>query len=222
MRLLSLCENNSVNIPRASVPPGWYPDPAGLRQWRVWNGTTWSDVTRPYGPLETPTHADSRFDPAELETLGSLRRLTQFGIFAYYTGLALMVSVVSHWPGRSDPLSARFANAAFSVALGLIVIGTLSFATCVRDLRGRWTWDAVLPVVNTFAAAYWMSRRLCFEGFEWRLGADALITFGFVFLNASQPWIGVALAGLAFTQLARAYLVMDRISAAPPPPQHAP
>ena len=60
-----------------------------------------------------------------------------------------------------------------------------------------------------------MSRRLGLKGFELRLFADVLITVGFAALCGSQPWVGIALAGVAFTQLARAYLVIDQISGPP-------
>ncbi len=197
-----------------TVPPGWYPDPTGERQWRVWNGLQWSDVTRPYGTRDA--FADSTvLGQPELETLGTLRRLTQFGILAYYAGFALLVGLITHWPGHAHAVSARFAGAALGAGVGLTVIGSLSFATCVRGLRGRWTPEALIPVINTFAASYWMSRRLGLTGFRFRLFADVLITVGFTLLCGSQPWVGVALAGVAFTQLARAYLVIDQMSGPP-------
>ncbi|HEY5120493.1 MAG TPA: DUF2510 domain-containing protein [Acidimicrobiales bacterium] len=212
MALLSLCENIPVSNETGPIPPGWYPDPSGERQWRVWNGTEWSDVTRPYGTGVMTQVPTTSFGPSELETLSALRHLTQFGILAYYAGFALLVGLIAHWPGHAHPVSARFASATLGAALGLTLIGTLSFAGCVRGLRGRWTLDALIPVVNSFAASYWMSRHLGLTGFEFRLFADALITAGFVLLCASQPWVGIALAGVAFTQLARTYLVIDRIS----------
>ena len=197
------------------VPPGWYPDPSGERQWRVWNGTQWSDVTRPYATRDVKREPTSTIGLDELRTLDALRRLTQFGILAYYAGFALLVGLISHWPGHARPVSARVAGATLGASIGLTLIGTLSFAVCVRGLRGRWTLDALIPIVNTFAASFWMSQRLGLKGFEFRLFADVLITIGFVLLCASQPWVGIALAGVAFTQLARAYLVMDQMSGPP-------
>jgi len=66
--------------------------------------------------------------------------------------------------------------------------------------------------VNTFASSYWMSRRLGIENPAPRLFVDALITAGFVALVAAQPWVGIALASVAFSQLARAYVLIDRLS----------
>ncbi len=197
------------------APPGWYPDPAGQRQWRVWNGTQWSHATRPYGERATSESVDGRLGRAELDTVAALSRLARIGIVAYYAGFALVVGLIGHWPGHAHPASARFASAALGAGVGLTLIGALSFAAVVRGLRGRWTLDALLPVINTFAASYWMSRRLGLRGFERRLVADLLITVGFVFLCASQPWVGVALAGVAVTQLARVYLTIDHLSGPP-------
>lgn len=197
------------------VPAGWYPDPSGERQWRVWNGSTWSNVTRPYGEL-TSKVAPVRFGVDELATLGTLRRLTQFGILAYYVGFAFLISLIGHWPGRAQPVSPRFASAAMGAAIGLTLIGSIAFATSVRALRGRWTLDAVIPVVNTFVAAWCMSRELALGGAGPRLAIDGLLTLGFVILCPTQPWVGVALASVAFNQLARTYALIDRLSGPTP------
>jgi len=193
------------------VPPGWYPDPSGARQWRVWNGTAWSDVTRTYGEKTTPVMTPS-LGKTELDLLSALRRLTQFGVLAYYAGFALLISLIAHWPGRPHPVSARFASATLGAAMGLTLIGAISFAVCVHALRGRWTLEALIPLVNTFAASYLMSRRIGLNNPAFRLGADVFITGGFVLLSTAQPWVGIALAGVAFTQLARALVLSDRLS----------
>ncbi|HUD69328.1 MAG TPA: DUF2510 domain-containing protein [Acidimicrobiales bacterium] len=39
-----------ARTPPSRPPMGWYPDPGGTRQWRRWDGTTWSDATMPFGP----------------------------------------------------------------------------------------------------------------------------------------------------------------------------
>lgn len=192
------------------IPPGWYPDPSGARQWRVWNGTAWSDVTRPYGDLASPVSSLS-LDASGLTLVGALHRLTQFGILAYYAGFALLVSLVAHWPGQPHPVSARFASATLGAAIGLMLIGTVSFGVTVRALRGSWTLDAVLPLVNTFAVSYLMSQRIGITRPSTRVTADAVITLGFVLLSPAQPWVGIALAGVAFSQLARTYVLSDRL-----------
>ncbi len=212
----SLWETLRVSDVTSEIPPGWYPDPSGARQWRVWNGTAWSDVTRSYAPLaETATTDQATAAPSSASTLlvvAALHRLTQFGVLAYYAGFALLVSLISHWPGQPHPVTARFANATLGAAMGLTLIGAISFAVCVYALRGRWTWDALVPFVNTLVASYLISKHLGTNNSRYRVGADAFITVGFVLLCPSEPWVGVALAGVAFTQLARAYVLLDRLS----------
>jgi len=211
MDLPSLWETTPVSDVSGQVPAGWYPDPSGERQWRVWSGTQWSTVTRPYATRVDVTSPDT-FGVKELEQLNSLRHLTRFGILAYYAGFAVLVSLVAHWPGRAHPVPVRFASATLGTAIGLTLIGAISFAASVHSLRGRWTLDAVVPVVNTFAASYWMSRRLGLVNPAPRLAIDAVITVGFAALVGTQPWVGVALASVAFSQLARAYVLIDRLS----------
>lgn len=194
------------------IPAGWYPDPSGERQWRVWNGAQWSAVTRPYAE-RTGAPGSGSFGVHELDVLNTLRRLTQFGILAYYAGFGLLVSLIVHWPGRAHPVSPRFASATLGAAIGLTLIGAISFAASVHALRERWTLDAIIPVVNSFAATYWMSRRLGMVTPTPRLVIDGVITAGFVTLVAAQPWVGMALASVAFSQLARAYVVIDQLSA---------
>lgn len=36
--------------------PGWYPDPQGLPQVRLWDGDDWTDYTQPFAPLEEVAH----------------------------------------------------------------------------------------------------------------------------------------------------------------------
>jgi len=209
----------------SSIPPGWYPDPAGLRQWRVWNGTEWSDVTRPYGEATLVPRLESPGATGPLPGLAlisSLRRLTHFGVLAYYAGLALLVGVIAHWPGHSHPATARFASATLGAGVGLTLIGTISFGVCVRSLRGRWTLDALVPVVNSFAAAWWICNALGLPAPAARVGSDAIITLGFLALSARQPWVGLALAAVAVTQLSRAYALIDQVSGPTKSPTPAP
>ena len=198
-----------------SVPAGWYPDPSGARQWRVWNGTAWSNVTRAYAPASgaPPTSAPASLGVAELEVLSALRRLTQFGIIAYYVGFALLVSLAYRWPGHADAVSLRLASPLLGLAAGLAVIGYVSFAAAGRVLRGRWTLDGVVPVVNTFTASYLMSRRLGVANNTFRLLVDALVTLGYLFASRSNPWFGVFLASVAAYQYLRCALLIDAIDA---------
>ncbi len=201
-----------------SIPAGWYPDPSGARQWRVWNGTAWSNVTRAYAPLATGASASApsaatQLGVAELETLSALRRLKHFGIVAYYVGFALVVGLVDHWPGHARAISLRLASPLLGVAVGLSVIGYVSFAAAVRGLRGRWSLDAVVPVVNTFAASLVMSTRLGVVNNTFRLLVDALVTAGYVLASRTNPWFGVFLASVAAYQYLRCSLLIDAMIA---------
>lgn len=58
----------------STVPPGWYPDPSGERQWRVWTGMQWSDLTRPYRASAATSVAN------DLALITALHRLVRYGI----------------------------------------------------------------------------------------------------------------------------------------------
>jgi hypothetical protein len=111
------------------APPGWYPDPAGERQWRVWTGAQWSHLTRPYGPL-----VDANQVSTHLTLLQALRRLLRYGIVGSFSGLAIIVGVLAHWPGTAHPASLTFCVIALDAGLALLVIGSASFASAVGPL----------------------------------------------------------------------------------------
>ena len=196
----------------ASIPPGWYPDPSGERQWRVWNGAAWSNITRAYGPPASDPVAP--FGPAELDTLSALHRLNRFGLLAYYVGFALVVSVTTHWPGHARAMSLRVASPLLGVAIGLTLIGALAFAAVVRALRGRWSVEAVVPVLNSFVASSLISRRLGIANNTLRLGLDALVTLGYVTLSSTNAWFGVFFASVAAYQYVRSSLLVDVLAGA--------
>ena len=203
-----------------TTPPGWYPDPAGGRQWRIWNGSDWTAQTRPYGTPVAPAPTTT-FDPANLDALWALRRLAQFGVPAYYAGLALVVSALAFWPGRSPSTTPRVADVMVGVGVGLLLLGSIAVATALRALRGRWRWDAVLPVVNTFVLSFVMSRRLGLSNATSRVVLDGFVTFVFLTLVPGESWfdatlLGLAMGMVAFNQLARAYALADRLGGTAP------
>ncbi|MEO9181652.1 MAG: DUF2510 domain-containing protein, partial [Acidimicrobiales bacterium] len=83
-------------LPPTAPPPGWYPDPAGSRQWRVWTGLQWSSVTRSYGEPVAP-----RSLVADLPLIQALHRLVRYGIVGDYAGIGILVSILAHWPGTA-------------------------------------------------------------------------------------------------------------------------
>ena len=116
------------------APPGWYPDPAGERQWRVWTGRDWSVVTRSYDP-EQPS-------PPIAESLGlvtATQRLVRYGVATVFAGLGLVVSVADHGRGSAHPIDTTLATTLLALAVALIVLGTAGYAFAGRELAGRWT-----------------------------------------------------------------------------------
>src|SRR5271156_4433898 len=85
---LFLWQASAVSLTSSStVPPGWYPDPGGARQWRVWTGSTWSELTRPYGPATAPAAAPATPGVASsLALIDGLNRLVRYGTLALFTG----------------------------------------------------------------------------------------------------------------------------------------
>src|SRR5271155_4319368 len=69
-----VCEAREVSLSSAPVPSGWYPDPSGARQWRVWTGTQWSELTRPYGEV-----APAPSIATDLSLIQALHRLVRYG-----------------------------------------------------------------------------------------------------------------------------------------------
>jgi hypothetical protein len=168
--------------PPSLIPPGWYPDPSGSRQWRVWTGTQWSEMTRPYG--ENPS---TRLAP-NLTLLQSLARVRQLGVVSVIGGLGLLVGVLAHWPGTANPAPKIFSSIALGVAVALFFIGSFICAFAVRELRGRWSLDAYLPGLNMFVASALVTSRLG-RGRSWRVYAEIVLLGLFAFSLRNDPWL---------------------------------
>jgi len=194
--------NSSTNSP----PPGWYPDPSGQRQWRVWTGTTWSELTRPYGePVSTPTLVDS------LPLISALNLLVRFGIVAVFSGLGLVVSVLAHWPGTHQPAPLWFAEAASDLGVGLLVVGSVLFAFALHELMGRWTPLAFIPAVNIFAVEALVSGRLSDRSPLPRVTTDAVLLALFVVGAHNAPWLAAGLGIVALGQLQWTAALLDQL-----------
>jgi hypothetical protein len=168
------------------VPSGWYPDPSGARQWRVWTGTQWSELTRPYGEVANPPSI-----VADLSLIQALHRLVRYGIAGNFAGISILVSVLAHWPGTAHPVSEWFAVAACNVAVALLIIGSACFAFAARELEGHWTPWALIPGVNLFAVNAVITKRLGGQPLR-RVGAEAVLMVLFVAQFHAEPWLGVA------------------------------
>lgn len=165
---------------------GWYPDPSGDRAWRYWTGAAWTASTISYG--EPPVVSSTVSDIALIQ---ALHRLVRYGIAGLFAGLAILVSVLAHWPGTAQPVSEGFAVTACNVAVALLLLGSACFAFAARELAGRWTWWACVPGVNLFMVNALVTRRLGQRPFR-RVGAEAVLMVLFVIEYHHEMWLGVA------------------------------
>jgi hypothetical protein len=188
----------------SSPPPGWYPDPSGERLWRVWTGDAWSELTRPYGePVADAAFVDT------LPLINALNVLVRFGIWSVYSGLGLVVSTLAHWPGTHQPTPLWFAESASDLGIGLLVVGSVVYAFALRELQGRWTPWAFIPVVNIFAVETLVTVRLSANSAIRRVLADVVLLALFVVEAHSQPWLALALVVVAFGQLQWTAALLD-------------
>jgi hypothetical protein len=201
-----------VSSSTTPVPSGWYPDPSGTRQWRVWTGSTWSELTRPYGDV-----APAPSIVSDLSLIQALHRLVRYGIAGDFAGISILVSVLAHWPGTAHPVSEWFAVAACNVAVALIIIGSACFAFAGRELEGRWTPWALIPGVNLFAVNVVITKRLGGQPLR-RVGAEAILMILFVAQFHAEPWLCLAPVVVAVGQSQWTATLIDYllISSAPP------
>jgi hypothetical protein len=175
-----------VSLNAIPVPSGWYPDPSGARQWRVWTGTQWSELTRPYGE-----RAPAPSIVSDLSLIQALHRLVRYGIAGDFAGISILVSVLAHWPGTAHPVSEWFAVAASNVAVALILVGSACFAFAARELEGHWTPWALIPGVNLIAVNTVVTRRLGGQPLR-RVGAEVVLMVLFVAQFHAEVWLCVA------------------------------
>jgi hypothetical protein len=168
------------------VPSGWYPDPSGARQWRVWTGSQWSELTRPYGDVEPAPSI-----VGDLSLIQALHRLVRYGIAGDFAGIGILVSVLAHWPGTAHPVSEWFAVAACNVAVALLIVGSACFAFAARELEGHWTAWALIPGVNLFVVNVVVTQRLGGKPLR-RVGTEVVLMALFVAQFHAEMWLCVA------------------------------
>lgn len=199
------------------VPPGWYPDPAGARQWRVWTGTTWSEVTRPYG--ESSAITAPRFAPS-LTLVLALRRVLTTGIVGVLGGLGLLVSVLAHWPGTAHPTSEWFAVVATGVAGLLLIVGSVVCAFGVKELEGRWSLEAVIPGINLFVASALVTRRLGSRRI-WRIVSEIILLAIFVVSSRNDLWLCIGPVIVAYIESTWFNALIERLTGPSIEDEHA-
>lgn len=170
-----------------SAPPGWYPDPNHVRQWRVWTGSQWSEVTRSYGQPAAPSVLG-----ASLALLSALHRLVRYGITATFAGLGLIVSILAHWPGTAHPTNAALAATLLDAGFALLLIGSVCYAFAARELLGRWSIEALLPGVNIVVVSATIASRLSGRSALRRVVSESVLLVLFIVQGHAQLWLGVA------------------------------
>ena len=183
-----------------SVPPGWYPDPSGARWWRVWTGVQWSQVTRPYGePVPSPARSAMPSIIGDLSLIQALHRLVRFGIVSDFAGMAVIVSVLAHWPGTSHPTPEWFALTVIDVGVALVLVGSAIFAVAAKELVGAWRPWAFIPGINLLVVNGLVTRRLGAKPGR-RVTSEAVLMALFISQFHAEPWLAVAPVILAVGQ----------------------
>lgn len=191
------------------IPPGWYPDPSGSRQWRVWTGADWSGVTRAYG--ERP---DVARPPNAFSLVLALKRVQYLGIVGILGGLGLLVSVLAHWPGTAHPAPTWFAIIASVAATSLLALGTTVCAFGVKELEGRWSLGAFLPGMNLFVASALVNRRLGMRP-TWRIISEIVLLVVFAISSRDDLWLCIGPVIVAYLELTWFSALIDRLGARP-------
>ncbi len=196
--------------PSNAIPPGWYPDPGGARQWRVWTGTNWSELTRPFGEpvVSTPM-------AASLPLIDALHRLLRYGIVAFFAGLGLVVNVLAHWPGTAKPTPFWFASTALELGIGLLLIGSLCFSFAARQLEGHWTIEAFLPGINVLVVSGLVTQRLGGRSPLWRVLTETILLALFIGQSHTELWLGVAPALVTLDHMRWTSALVDRLAGPP-------
>lgn len=198
-----------VSLSANTVPPGWYPDPSGSRQWRVWTGAAWSEVTRPYGDAVTVTRLST-----SLSLIQAMRRVFGAGVVGVVGGIGLLVSVLAHWPGTAHPAPRWFALAASDAAVALIAVGSVVCAFGVKELRGRWSLEAFVPGVNLFIASVLVRRRLG-QSRTWRIVSEVLLLALFAAAFHDELWLSVGPVIVAYVETSWFGAFIDQLSGPP-------
>lgn len=188
------------------MPAGWYPDPSGTRQWRVWTGSKWSEVTRPYGDPRLPARLATN-----LSLVQALGRVRGVGVVGVVGGLALLVSVLAHWPGTAHPTPEWFALIASGTALAMLALGSVACAFGAKELRGHWSIDAIIPGVNFLLVSALVAQRLGRHSFIRNI-ADVVLLAIFAASSHANVWLGVAPMIVAFTQTLWASALIDQLN----------
>jgi len=166
-------------------------------------------ATIPYGERETAVRIVS-----DIALIQALHRLVRYGIAMFFIGLATLVSVQAHWPGSAKPVSETFAVTLSNVAVAMVLFGSVCFAFAARELEGRWTWWAYVPVLNLFVVLSVVTRRLGGRPLQ-RVGADVFLLVLFVVQFHDETWLCIAPVILAVGESTWVAALIEKLLSAP-------
>jgi hypothetical protein len=186
-----------------TTPSGWYPDPSGQPQWRVWTGTQWSNVTRPYR-LEGFTQRKLLSSLNKVQSIARARYLAPLG---YFGALNLLASLLIHWPIGPKPFSDPWLLPLLGLLIFFFVMSWVVTAQAVRSFQENWTFWALVPLGNLLILTGLLRHELL-GGTARPLPSDLLGLVMWAIVAPSTPVAGAitALMALAHVQLFSAYL----------------
>jgi hypothetical protein len=136
------------------------------------------------------------------------------GVAGVLGGLALLVSVLAHWPGTAHPAPEWFAIVASNVAVAFLAVGSTVCAFGVKELEGRWSFAAFVPGVNLFAASALVNRRLGMRP-TWRIMSEIVLLVVFVVSSRDNPWLCIGPVIVTYLELTWFSALIDRLGARP-------
>jgi hypothetical protein len=171
----------------------------------VWTGSKWSEVTRLYGEPGVPARLATN-----LSLVQALARVWSVGVVGVVGGLALLVSVLAHWPGTAHPTPEWFAVMGSSTAVAMLAVGSVVCAFGARELRGHWSIEALIPGVNFLLVSALVAQRL---GRPWfvRNTADVVLLAAYAASSHAHAWLGVAPMIVAFSQTQWVGALVDQL-----------
>jgi hypothetical protein len=171
----------------------------------VWTGSKWSEVTRPYGDPRLPAGLATN-----LSLVQALGRVRGVGVVGVVGGFGLLVSVLAHWPGTAHPTPEWFALIATGTAVAMLALGSVACAFGAKELRGRWSIDAIIPGVNFLLVSSLVAQRLGRQSFIRNI-ADVVLLAVFAASSHANVWLIVAPMIVAFTQTLWASALIDQL-----------
>jgi hypothetical protein len=156
-----------------------------------------------------------------LSLVQALQRVFTLGVVGILGGLGLLVSVLAHWPGTAHPAPMWFAVAASSVAVALLVVGSVVCAFGVKELEGHWSPVAFLPGANLFVASALVTHRLGRQQ-VWRIASEVILLAVFAAASRNDVWLCLGPMIVAYVETTWFGALIDQLNGpSPVAPDHA-